>query len=723
MNRKMIRLILLLLGMASLILGASTFLVVDHPIPSYAQVRADYRPSEAWLLDRHGEVIAVKRVDDTVRRLEWIGLNEISPAAKELLLLSEDKRFFDHAGVDWLALLVSSGTNLLNMIDGKRPRGASTLTMQLAGLLDPELSPINSRRTLRQKWNQILAAREIERSWSKQEILEAYFNLAAFRGEIVGINAASFILFGSHPSALNHAQSSVLMALLKGPLARPEQVARRACALLMVAPHENDAVCGALNDLASVALGVNNRQMSQGSIAPHLAQKLLHIPGSHITTTLDASLQRVAMLSLRQHLMELGERHVKDGAVIVLDNKSGDVLAYVGSSGELSESGAVDGVTALRQAGSTLKPFLYGMAIDEKILTAASVMDDSPIQIYTPMGLYIPQDYDHDFKGLVSLRTALASSLNVPAVRTLGLVGVDHFILTLRTYGFDSLTEDGDHYGSSAALGGVDIKLIDLTNAYRSLVNHGIWRPLRFTPANQVTTQTKVLSQGTAFIISNILSDRAARAMTFGLENPLATRVWTAAKTGTSKDMRDNWCVGYSSRYTVGVWVGNFNGDPMHDVSGVSGAAPVWRDVMDYLHKGAGSQSPGMPRGVTTMQVRFSPSIESPRTEYFIAGTETAEIRIALPGKNEQIRPKILYPTNGTLIAMDPDIPVNHQRVEFNSRGAEEVAWQIDGVRVGNGAEIGWMPTGGRHELVLTDVDGNALDSVAFEVRGAASTR
>ncbi len=478
--------------------------------------------------------------------------------------------------------------------------------------------------------------------------------------------------------------------------------------------------CNELRALAHQALQTENRRIPQDSIAPHLAQRLLLHPGERVVSTLDANLQQVAMNSLHQHLLALADRHVQDGAIVVIDNRSGDVLAYVGSSGELSAASNVDGAAALRQAGSTLKPFLYGMAVQTRLLTAASVLNDSPIQLYTPMGLYIPQDYDRDFKGAVSVRTALASSLNVPAVRTLGLVGVDSFVRTLRNYGLDSLTEDGDHYGFSLALGGVDVRLIELTNAYRALANGGVWRPLRFTPDVHVARGRRVVTRQAAYIIASILSDKSARALTFGLDNPLATRVWTAAKTGTSKDMRDNWCIGFSERYTVGVWAGNFNGEPMHDVSGVSGAAPVWRDLMDYLHARSGSKAPAMPVGVTAQQTRFSPAIESPRTEWFIAGTETAEIRLS--SRDDGSTPphsRILYPTNGTVIAMDPDIPPGHQRVQLNARGSDQVVWSMDGHDLGKGTDLTWTPTGGRHRLVLNDAEGKELDAVSFEVRGS----
>ncbi|NOT20973.1 MAG: penicillin-binding protein 1C [Sideroxydans sp.] len=705
--------------MAISLLLSWSLLTYPSALPSFAASKAAYRPSEAWLLDRNGEVIAVKRIDNTVRRLEWVKLSDISSASQELLILSEDKRFFDHNGVDWLAIMSSSASSFMHVFDGKRPRGASTLTMQLAGFLDPSLAPARSRRTLTQKWRQIRAAQEIENKWSKSEILEAYFNLASFRGEIVGIHAASFALYGVHPSSLNREQSLLLMALLKGPMAKPTQAANRACALLKATQRDDVSSCESLHVLAQAALNTQGYVIPQNSIAPHLAQKLLTQPGSRVSTTLDANLQRFAIQSLREHLMSINTQNVSDGAVVVIDNQNGDVLAYVGSSAELSDAAKVDGVTSLRQAGSTLKPFLYGAAIEEKRLTAASVLEDTPIQLTTPMGLYIPQNYDRDFKGSVSVRTALASSLNVPAVRALGIIGVDKFTRNLRAYGLDSLTEEGEHYGFSLALGGVDVRLIDLTNAYRALANKGVWHKVRYRSTEKKQPGKKVLSKQAAFIIADILADRGARALTFGLENPLATRVWTAAKTGTSKDMRDNWCVGFSSRYTVGVWVGNFNGEPMRDVSGVSGAAPVWRDMMDYLHMGSVSPPPQIPRGVVTQSMHFVPAIESARTEFFVEGTEVEEIRLVDKGTSQEIRAKILYPPDGTLIAMDPDIPSQYQRMQFSSQGNQEVTWLIDGVNVGTGSDIGWTPAGGKHRLQLQDFQGNELDSVMFEVREA----
>src|SRR5690606_405614 len=265
---------------------------------------------------------------------------------------------------------------------------------------------------------------------------------------------------------------------------------------------------------------------------------------------------------------------------------SGQILAYVGSSGDLSSAARVDHARALRQAGSTLKPFLYAQAIEQQRLTMASLLNDSPLDIPTGNGLYIPQNYDKRFSGWVSARTALASSLNIPALRVLLMISPDAFARRLVSLGIP-LDQSGDFYGYSLALGSADVTLLSLTNAYRVLANQGRYsRPHFIDMAGAGTHAREVLAPGAAWIVGDVLSDRQARAGTFGCDSVLATPVWTAVKTGTSKDMRDNWCLGWSQRYTVGVWVGNSAGASMREVSGVSGAGPIWHDLMGYLHDG-----------------------------------------------------------------------------------------------------------------------------------------
>ena len=484
-------------------------------------------------------------------------------------------------------------------------------------------------------------------------------------------------------------------------------------------------------------------------------------PPATLRTTLDAGTQRRARDALRQQLAQLRDRDVEDGAVVVLDNASGDVLAWVGSSGELSQAAAVDAVVAPRQAGSTLKPFLYEQAIEQRWLTAASVLDDAPTRLHTPSGLYIPQNYDHDFKGPVSVRTALGSSLNVPAVRTAVLVSPDRFARRLVALGLP-IRKPGDFYGYSIALGSPEVTLLSLANAYRALANGGVVGAPRLQPADGAPATVRVMAAAPSFIVADILSDNDARVPTFGLDNALATRYWSAVKTGTSKDMRDNWCVGFSARYTVGVWVGNASGAPMHAVSGVTGAAPVWRTVMDALQRsdvatehpgrmvpapprrgapapdargpagglfqvayvpgaaaGAVPGAPSPPAGLVARTIAFDGQVEPARTEWFLAGTETA--RIALASAAGSAARLIASPDDRSVIALDPDMPPAVQRLRFEAVAPVPAGawWRLDGRRLGAARPLPWAPWPGHHELALVDAKGVALDSVTFDVRGA----
>ena len=356
-----------------------------------------------------------------------------------------------------------------------------------------------------------------------------------------------------------------------------------------------DVACAQLQMLARSALPAAPNIAPRVALAPHVARALLSANHARVQTTLDAELQAYATELLQQQLAALADSHVADAAVLVVDNRSGEVLAYVGNAGSSASAAYVDGVRAPRQAGSTLKPFLYEMAIERKLITAASLIDDSPVNLLTPSGLYVPQNYDREFKGLVSARTALSASLNVPAIRTLMLAGADAFVERLQALGFDDVIHDGDFYGFSLALGSAEVSLWQLTNAYRALANGGQWSALKLERALR-TAATPVLDPAAAWIVASMLSDPLARSVTFGLENPLASRHWAAVKTGTSKDMRDNWCIGFTGRFTVGVWVGNFDGSPMRDVSGVTGAAPVWIELVDFLHRRSTSAQPPIDR-------------------------------------------------------------------------------------------------------------------------------
>ncbi|MEM5342587.1 penicillin-binding protein 1C [Paraburkholderia azotifigens] len=720
-----------------------------HALPTFDDVRTQWRSSDWLLLSRDGVPLQRTRIDRTERRGDWVALADVSPALREAIVVSEDRRFYEHSGVDWRGAAAAAWANLWNT----RTRGASTVTMQLTGLLDDERQR-SGQRSIAQKANQAVSALWLERTWRKDQILEAYLNLVPFRGETIGLSALSITLFGKAPSGLDEREAAVAAALIRAPNAPYAKVSERACRILrdMNAPER----CVNLTAFVQLAFARPAPALLSISpdapmLAPHLARRIASethpIAGARVTSTLDAKLQRFASDTLTRTLVELNApahpRNVHDGAVVVLDNATGDVLAWVGSSGGLSGARDVDAVLARRQAGSTLKPFLYAQAIDERRLTTASLLDDAPLDLPAGGGLYIPQNYDKDFKGWVSVRTALGSSLNVPAVRTLVMVTPHRFAKTLTALGLP-LDQSGDYYGYSLALGSADVTLLSLTNAYRALANGGVAAPavdvVRRPPA-PVAPQ-RVFSRDASYIIATVLSDNNARTRTFGFDSPLATRFFSAVKTGTSKDMRDNWTIGYTSRYTVGVWVGNADGQPMWDVSGVTGAAPIWAAIVGYLHRRVPSVAPRAPAGVVQTRVAFDGNIEPARNEWFVSGTQTPIVGLAANanptdqatsvsrGSTRQsasspasAAPRIGSPADGTLFALDPDIPATRQRIMFEraSGSSGHSSWRLDGKPLGRDERVLWLPWPGRHVLELVDADGASADSVHFEVRGAAA--
>jgi penicillin-binding protein 1C len=692
--------------------GLNLLFLSPGPIPSYQEVRSSYTRSEALLLDRHHEVIHELRLDRQGRRLDWVAIENISPALKLAVINAEDKRYLRHKGVDWVSIFSA----LWGSVRSANPRGASTISMQLAARLDEDLQPRIIRRSLLQKLNQIRQARGLERQWSKEQILEGYLNLISFRGELQGIKAASQGLFGKAPQGLNDSESVILAALIRSPNAGIDRVSDRACMLseTMKLQASHDEIVSR----AAEALSHPYFVPKQAALAPHVSQRLLGSGKNgamSLTCTLDGTLQAFAADALVHHLLTARNQNVRDGALLVADIKSGEVLAYVGSTGDYASARYVDGTQALRQAGSTLKPFVYGLAFEQRLLTPSSLIDDSPLDMPATGGVYRPRNYDNKFHGLVTARVALASSLNVPAVKTINLVTVDSVVEKLRQLAFRDI-RDADYYGLSLALGSVDVTLWDLVNAYRTIANNGMWSPMRLTFDDDESSRKRVFSGEVCYLLSHILSDRESRRLTFSLDSPLSTRYWAAAKTGTSKDMRDNWCVGFSENYIVGVWAGNFSGEPMWNVSGMTGAAPVWVAIMNWLHRNQPSRAPEPPPGIVSIEVDNASS-GGIRSEWFLKGTETAHVNEAAGQANF----RIVYPPPATIIALDPDIPGEDQKVFFAAApSGAALQWILDGQFVGSAdSPFLWSPANGKHTLILADSTHKIYDSSAFEVRGS----
>ncbi|MBR2171786.1 penicillin-binding protein 1C [Sphingopyxis sp.] len=698
-------------ALAALILVTAAHLATRPPaMPAFEKVRADWRPSEAWLYDRDGQLLDSERVNFERRRLAWVPLEDISPAVRSAVVQSEDRRFWSHGGVDWLAIASAVRARWT----GDRSRGASTLPMQLAAFLDPSLAQ-PGKRDWRTKLRQMRAGQALAANWSHEQMLEAYFNLLPLRGEAQGIGAGAQSLFGKKPAEMGRTDAALFAGLLPNPAASAEALGRRACRVARNNPGAPKD-CTAIRAAAATLVSGEHAARFDPGLAPHLAVRLLDQPGKRVTTTIDRRIQTAAIVALRRQLAGLGSDRVRDGAVVVLDNASGEVLAYVGGVGLKSTASQVDGANARRQAGSTLKPHLYAQVIEHGWLTAASILDDSPVQLDTASGLYVPKNYDHSFKGPVSVRHALASSLNVPAVRALVIDDVQQFRDRLWALGYHGLVEDGEYYGFSLALGSAEVSLVEQANAFRSFANLGRWSPVHFLAGEKAEAPRQIVNPAAAFIVGDILADASARTDAFGADSALRLPFWAAAKTGTSKGMRDNWCIGWSDRFTVAVWVGNLEGDSMRAVSGTSGAAPVWRDVMLALHAGHPGKPPAMPDGVEARQIALPGTREPPRREYFLRGTAQTEMAAA---PQTARRPRITSPVSGSVYALDPDIPLGRQRLAVTVSGSVAGYRLILDKKALGDADAGQqiLPRPGVHMLTLVDPGGRMIDRVRFTVR------
>jgi len=666
-------------------------------IPAFSEVRSSHLPSDAILLDRNGIKLQTIRVNPRIRNLEWWNANAISPYLQQALIVAEDRLFYEHKGIDGLAFFRA----VFGYLTGSSYRGASTISMQVASLLQLDLRDTTESKSVTKKIRQINAAIDLESKWSKEEILSYYINHVPMRGELVGIPAASYAHFGIPPSELNPFQSLILSAMVRSPnadlsilKARASQLAAR----LNWKFREEDWEKWIRSGWFDPSLSAWKANHAYHYTKMHSNGK----PGI-FRSSLDSSLQLKVNSILKSQLLQLRSKNVHDGGVLVIDNETGEVVAY--SGGIFGVSGAVflDSVLAKRQAGSSLKPFLYALAIEKRYLTSTSLLSDTPLNLDVLQGVYRPSNYDRQYRGNVKMKIALGSSLNIPAVRTILLTGVPEFHQFLNLLGFRYLRE-ADYYGYSLALGTADIRLYDLTRAYSVLGRMGLDLENR-----------RILSPSTSFIVSYILADREARSLGFGLENYLSTRFFSAVKTGTSQDMRDNWCVGYNRKYTVGVWMGNLNGEPMQDVTGITGAAPVWREIMESLYEDA------LQKGGSAEMFEFSQDLPddlvSYKGEYYLPGTEPHPEFSAF--SEYEAPQKILYPTDGIVFTVDPDIPPSRQKVMFQFSGSNSsLYWYLNDRRLKNlGKDLSWTPVPGLYKLEVRDLKGKVYDSVKFVVR------
>ena len=627
-------------------LAATAFVVALIALPGYLRFAPFDAPEDKGvvpgtvILDSNGAVL--ERDGSAGFRIP-VSLEAVAPVMRAATIAAEDQRFRTHPGIDPVAVARA----ILRY--RSQPSGASTITQQLARRLYLQQG---GGPLLVRKLRESAIAVQLESHRSKDEILELYLNEVYYGRGAYGIEAAARVYFGVSAGNLDLAKAAYLAGLPQLPsaydpaneespaLERQAYVLRR-----MVADGHatRSQAASARTERIDVLpkleppLAHHFAEYARAELAlrrPDLAGR----PGLIIETTLDAGLQQESERLVRLRLEDLARRNVTNGAVIVLEPGSGRILAMVGSAtdGDPRHGGDINMALEPRQPGSALKPFLYAAAFEHGY-TAATALLDVPTTFSTNQGPYMPLNYDRRFHGVVPLRTALASSFNVPAVRTLDALGLDTFLEISHRFGMATLG-DAESYGLSLTLGGGEVRLLDLTSAYAALATGGeLARPYAVTRVRDQRGRVlyehppesarRVLSEQHASILADILSDAVARIPGFGQVTTFDLPFRAAVKTGTTTGFRDNWTLGFTPEIAVGVWVGNADGSSMQEVSGVDGAGPIWRDVMLAAASGRGmswrSDSPGLVEATVCSPTGLLPGADcpSPVRELFVEGT------------------------------------------------------------------------------------------------------
>ncbi len=626
------------------LLGALTTTIIFLTYQSYLFVKAlpspdnigkvNY-PLSTHIYDRNG-VLLYEIYRDQNRT--QVSLDSLPKYVVQATIAIEDKDFYRHNGIALIGgMLRAFKENILN----RNIQGGSTITQQLvkSALLTPE-------RTVERKVKEIILALWAERLYSKDQILEMYLNQVPYGGSSYGIEEAAKTYFGKSAKELSLEEAALLAGLpqapsVYSPYSNPKAALKRRNEVLEAMTKQ-----GYIDEKLKVSS--QNSELvvlppKTSIIAPHFVFytkselesyygiERVEEGGLKVTTTLDSEIQKQAEQILSEELEKISYLNVTNGAILVTRPSTGEILAMVGSADYFYQPwGAFNVTTALRQPGSSIKPIMYSLALQNGY-TAASILDDNPVIFKSPgADSYQPVNYDGKFHGKVPLRYALANSYNIPAVKVLNAVGVNKFIDHAQKLGIDTW-HDRSRYGLSLTLGGGEVTMVDMAEAFGTLANRGYKLPLSYSLKIQDNSgqtikelrpfKIREMDPGISYIISDILSDNQARTWAFGPGSALEIPGYkVAVKTGTTNDKRDNWTIGYTPEFLVAVWVGNNDNSPMNPYlsSGITGASPIWNRVMSHLLKNyaEGNHWYEKPDNVVEKTCFFG------RKEYFIKGTE-----------------------------------------------------------------------------------------------------
>ncbi len=525
------------------------------------------------ITDNKGELIHGFLAKDQQWRMKT-DLDEISPLLRKTIVQKEDKYFYYHPGVNPVAV---GRAFVMNVFTGRRTSGASTITMQVARMLEPK------KRTLGSKIREMFRALQLEWKYSKDEILQLYLNLVPYGGNLVGVKTASLLYFGKNPDHLSLAEITALSIIPNRPSSlvmgrNNDEIIKQRNKWLQRFANEKIFTKKEIED--ALAEPLNAKRGAVPKLAPHLSYKLRNSSAATVHSTLELNTQLKVEKLVQDYVRTLRLGKIRNAAVVVLDNESHQVIAYVGSGDfkDTTDGGQVNGAAAVRQPGSTLKPLAYGMCFDEGLLTPKQVLNDVPVNFAG----YAPENYDEHFNGPVTVEFALEHSLNIPAVKALNMLGKDKLVQTLVETGFKQIQAKQKGLGLSLILGGCGTTLEQLTGLYSCFANDGLYYPVQYVQSNSKPSSKRVLSADASYMITDIISriNRPDFPLHWEATAHLPKIAW---KTGTSYGRRDAWSIGYNKKYTVGVWVGNFSGEGNSELNGAHTATPLLFRIFNTL--------------------------------------------------------------------------------------------------------------------------------------------
>jgi len=626
-----------------------------------------HNQQKSYYFDRYGERLNITYAN-SFNSADLISLHEVPSLLTKALIFSEDRRFYEHDGVDWRA---RAAALLQNIRAAKMVRGASSITEQVVRIIHPR------RRSLQAKWLEGFEAYALQQKFSKAEILDFYINQVPYAKQRRGIKQASQLYFGRDIDTLNEKEMLALVVLIRAPhhfdpFRHPQRLEGRIISLADKMYRSGQLTQETLYSIkrSTLGLGAPKEIIDARHFINYVATHLKTKASDKIQTTLDGHLQIEIQKNLDTTLEKLSSKRVQNGAVLVIDHQRNEVVAWVvGFAGEADRQGhSYDPVVQPRQPGSTLKPFLYAQAF-EKGYEASTLLDDSELREGVGLGSHTYKNYSNLHYGEISVRESLGNSLNIPAVRTLQYVGTADFLKFLKRFGINTLQEHPDYYGDGLALGNSEVTLLELTQAYATLARMGNRKALSFLENRYLQKEEhQVIDEKVASLIADILSDPFARAKEFGFNSILNMPTQTAVKTGTSNDYHDAWVFGYNDKYTVGIWFGNLDYQKMDEITGSKGPARVLRTTLSLLNRHRETH----PLYLSDDLVRARDV--NGRDEYYLrtpTGTQ--------PQQQKEF--KIIQPSKNLIMAKDPRIPDNLESYIFkveNGSHFKQYTWRLN---------------------------------------------